>query len=125
MPTTIHLNQNRDFQTLYRRGKKIVAPWLIMYVRPNHQGINRLGLTTGKRVGKAVARTRARRVIRAAYRACESSLPTGMDIVVVALPSINGIKSTTIARYFSSTGRLRLEQAMQATNKPKKGGIKS
>ena len=35
MKQTIILNQNRDFQTLYKRGISFVTPFVVIYMRPN------------------------------------------------------------------------------------------
>jgi len=57
---------------------------LAVYVRPNRLGQNRLGLTVGTKVGKAVCRNRVRRLLRESYRLQEDKLKTGLDLVVVA-----------------------------------------
>lgn len=96
---TITLNQNRDFQTLYRRGVSFVTPFVIVYMRPNRLGKNRLGITAGKKIGNAVNRNRAKRIIRAAYQELEQELPVGMDFVIVARARACQIKSTRLTRY--------------------------
>ena len=75
MKQTIILNQNRDFQTLYKRGISFVTPFVVIYMRPNRFGVHRLGITAGKRVGNAVQRNRAKRLIRQVYRELEAELP--------------------------------------------------
>ena len=79
MKQTIILNQNRDFQTLYKRGISFVTPFVVIYMRPNRFGVHRLGITAGKRVGNAVQRNRAKRLIRQAYRELEAELPPYLD----------------------------------------------
>jgi ribonuclease P protein component len=49
-----------------------------------------------KKVGGAVKRNRAKRIIRAAYAALEDKLKTGFLIVVSAKPEIEGKKSVDI-----------------------------
>ena len=61
------LRENKDFRTLYYRGRSQVHPALVTYVRKNRLGSPRVGITTGKKLGKAVQRSRCRRVIRAAF----------------------------------------------------------
>ena len=56
MEKTVILNQNRDFQLLYQRGKKIASPYVIIYLRKTRRKYNRLGITVGKKVGCAVCR---------------------------------------------------------------------
>lgn len=84
MRYTVSIKQNRDFRRLYSSGKSAVNAYLAIYCRRNKTAINRLGLTVGTKVGKAVVRNRVRRRIREAYRLRETSLKTGYDIVIVA-----------------------------------------
>ena len=78
------LNQNKDFRSLYYRGKTQVSPFLVVYVRKNRYGFCRVGITTGKKIGKAVHRNRCRRLIREAYRLLSPEIVGGWDIVFVA-----------------------------------------
>jgi ribonuclease P protein component len=57
---------------------------LVLYARPNRMGVNRVGITTGKKLGHAVVRNRARRRLREVYRLNEHLFKPGYDIVVVA-----------------------------------------
>lgn len=81
---TAVLNQNKDFRSLYYRGQSQVAPMLVSYVRKNRLGICRVGITTGKKIGKAVDRNRCRRLIREAYRLLSPAIQGSWDIVFVA-----------------------------------------
>ncbi len=78
------LNQNKDFRTLYYHGRSQVSPFLVTYVRKNKLGICRVGITTGKKIGKAVQRNRCRRLIREAYRLISPAIQGNWDIVFVA-----------------------------------------
>ena len=78
------LNQNKDFRTLYYRGRSQVSPFLVTYVRKNKRGTCRVGITTGKKIGKAVQRNRCRRLIREAYRVISPAIEGTWDIVFVA-----------------------------------------
>ena len=62
----------------------MAAPSVVLYYRRNRQSYNQLGLTTTKKIGKAVQRNRARRVMREAYRLLEPGLVQGYDIILVA-----------------------------------------
>lgn len=95
MATWTTLCENKDFRTLYYRGKSQVHPALVTYVRKNRLGVPRVGITTGKKLGKAVQRNRCRRVIREAFRPL---LPRvgGVDIVFVARTRTLNYKSTQL-----------------------------
>lgn len=56
-----------------------------------------MGITAAKKVGGAVQRNRARRVIREAFRGLESRVSPGWDIVFVARTATLSRKSTQIA----------------------------
>ncbi len=91
------LNQNSDFRRLYARGRSKAHPALVSYVAKNRVGFCRIGITTSKKIGNAVVRNRARRVIRAAYSEVYPALRGGYDIVFVARYRTAGCKSGEIA----------------------------
>lgn len=77
------LKLNHIFRRLYAsggHGNGLIA----MYVRRNREGMNRVGVTVSKKLGKAVVRNRVRRRLREVYRLHESRFLPGWDIVVVA-----------------------------------------
>ena len=96
------LKSNTEFRTLYYRGRAFVHPAVITYVRKsrvkdeNGQPQIRMGITTGKKIGKAVKRSRCRRVIRAAYAAVYPELHGGFDIVFVARTRLLSMKSPAL-----------------------------
>ena len=77
------LKLNHIFRKLYATGG-FANGYLVLYARPNRLGQNRVGITTGKKLGHAVVRNRARRRLREIYRLNESKFKPGFDIVVVA-----------------------------------------
>lgn len=91
------LRQNTQFRTLYYRGASRVDPLLIVFARKNKLPYTRTGITTGKKVGKAVRRSRCRRVIRAAYRALSPRVKAGYDLVFVARAKTAYVKSQAVA----------------------------
>lgn len=84
MKHTVKINQNHLFRRLYRVGKCQVTPYFAVYVKKRRGNENRLGITATKKIGNAVQRNRARRLITEAYRLLENQLPRGLDIVIVA-----------------------------------------
>ncbi|MBR6259473.1 MAG: ribonuclease P protein component [Oscillospiraceae bacterium] len=84
MKETVSLKKNYEFRRLYDKGAKAAMPRLVLYCRKSRGGKNRLGLTVGKKTGKAVVRNRVRRRLREIYRLNEQRLVKGVDIVIVA-----------------------------------------
>lgn len=95
MAKFIPLNQNRDFKRIYHRIKPFVFPELVVYVAPNRKNGLRIGLTAGKKVGSAVKRNRAKRIIRASLEPFRDKL-TNVDIVIVARTRTPNLKSTQL-----------------------------
>lgn len=77
------LKLNHIFRRLYATSGHANG-YLALYARANHTATNRVGITTGKKLGKAVVRNRVRRRLREIYRLNEDRFTPGWDIVVVA-----------------------------------------
>lgn len=78
------LKLNHVFRKLYNRGDSAVNRYLVLYCQPNHLQENRVGITVGKKLGKAVVRNRARRRPAGGLPAQRAASCPGYDIVVVA-----------------------------------------
>ena len=95
---TLALKDNKVFSRLYSKGKFAASREVVIYYLPNKLGYTRFGITAGKKLGSAVKRNRAKRIIRSAYRSCESLFPKSLDMVAVAREGIAGKKSGDIER---------------------------
>ena len=102
MDVIVPLTDNRDFRRLYTRRKSMVSPALVTYVRKNRGEGVRVGITTSKKVGNAVKRSRCRRVIRAAFRSLYPRVAPGYDFVFVARGRTPFLKSTQICRVMAA-----------------------
>lgn len=92
------INQNRDFQRAYSKGKSFVSPALVTYVLKNRKSALRIGITTSKKIGNAVHRNRSRRVIREAFRTMPGEIRPGYDVIFVARAKTPLLKSTDVRR---------------------------
>ena len=77
------LKLNHIFRRLYHTNG-VADGYLVLYARKNRLDVNRVGITVGKKLGKAHIRNRTRRRIREVYRLNEEKFLPGWDIVVVA-----------------------------------------
>lgn len=107
MSSIIKIKENWVFRRAYNRGKNYVCPAFFVYVMKNRCGGVRLGITAGKKIGGAVQRNRAKRVITAAFRECMPCIASGYDFVIVARTHILSVKSTEVAHMLKN----RLESA--------------
>lgn len=104
------ITENHLYHKAYTRGKKFVGRYVAVYVlkdlaakrlknaNPQKEYLNRLGITVTKKLGGAVCRNRAKRVIRAAYREASLNIKRGHLIVISARGAIVGKKSTDVVR---------------------------
>ena len=90
--------ENRDYKKIYSRGKSIVTPCVVIYISKSRINQTRLGITTSKKVGNAVLRNRARRVLREAMREIIESLPKNYDIILVARGKTPHCKSNYVKK---------------------------
>lgn len=100
MINTVKMKDNKDFMNLFKRGNYVCGKACVVYFRKNGSAVNKLGISTGKKTGNAVVRSRCRRIIRQAYRENENSIPKGYDIIVVSRVGCGDCKSTDISGFF-------------------------
>ena len=77
------LTRGAEFQALFQRGKRLERPSIIVLWRVS-DGPRRAGFTVGRQVSGSVARNRARRRLREAYRAARDVARPDVDLVVIA-----------------------------------------
>lgn len=92
------LKENTEFRRLYYQGKSVSNSSIAVYAKKNRLGCNRIGITVSVKVGNAVKRTRARRVIRDGYRSVADCIPNGYDIVLVARGKTPFMKSYDVGK---------------------------
>ena len=98
MNSTQTLQLNKEFKRLYYRGKCLPARTVVIYSQKNKRGYSRVGLTCGKTVGKAVARNRAKRLMRESFRVLLPEISGSYDIVIVARTAICGKKCRDVLK---------------------------
>jgi len=85
----IRLRRNRDVQRVYDEGRSWAHPLLVMIVLPNNMDISRVGVTASRRVGSAVERNRAKRLLREAVRHLYPEFQSkSWDVMLIARPEL-------------------------------------
>ncbi len=92
------LKERREFSFLYKRGKSLVTPVVVIYYKKSNNNISRYGITTGKKIGNAVKRNRARRIIRAAFEEIAPELKGSYNFVFVARGKTPYVKSCDVKK---------------------------
>lgn len=121
------IRENHLFVKAYTGGRRAPAKSCTVYVlkdrqarrimksRPDKQYINRIGITASKKIGGAVQRNRAKRVIREALRLImqEYTLKTGHLIVIAARERATVCKMQDVKRDLQGA-LMRLSMIVQA-----------
>jgi len=96
----------RDFARVRQAGERLALGCLIAnWQRLPAGSASRLGVVTARRIGCAVVRNRARRLLRESFRVHQHDLAAPLDLVLVARPSIVGKGFAAVERDFLSTLR--------------------
>ena len=100
------IKQGRDFARMRQAGERMVVGCLIANWQrlPVGSG-SRLGVITAGRIGGAVVRNRARRLLRESFRVHQHDLAAPVDLVLVARPSIVGKRYVDVEKDFLTTLR--------------------
>ena len=85
MDILVPLTENHEYKRVYARGKSAVRPALVLYCLRNKKVKQaRVGITASKKIGNAVKRNRARRLLRESIRVLYPQLKPGYDLVLVS-----------------------------------------
>jgi ribonuclease P protein component len=85
----MRIKQGRDFSRIRREGRRLAAGCVIANWQALPAGTAaRLGVVTSSRIGNAVTRNRARRLLREVFRLHQHDLSSPVDLVLIARPSI-------------------------------------
>ena len=95
------LRQNRDFARVRQQGERLAQGCLIANWHKLSEGAApKLGIVTSKKIGGAVARSRARRLLRESFRLHQHDLARPVELVLVARNSIAGKKFADVEKDF-------------------------
>ena len=106
------IKEHHLYNKAFRRGERFVTKTVAVYVlrdyaakrlmlaNPAKQYLNRVGLSVGKRLGGAVVRNRAKRLLREAYHMVkmEHGMKTGYLVILAARDEIRGKKAGDVTR---------------------------
>jgi ribonuclease P protein component len=102
------IRRRADFKQVYGRGVRIHGRYSTIFVLPNNQGVGRLGIAATKKLGDAVRRNRAKRLIREVFR--RNKIAPGLDIVVVPRRELLEASLTALEADYRDTLERRLRQ---------------
>jgi ribonuclease P protein component len=75
------IRRRPEFQRVYERGARVHSRFSTVFLLPNGTTVGRLGIAATRKLGGAVQRNRAKRLIREVFR--RNKIAPGFDIVVI------------------------------------------
>ena len=94
------LRARGDFDRVFRKGRRLEGRQFVMLALQNGKSEHRLGIATGRKLGGAVVRNRARRLLRESFRRLAPRAGQGFDVVLVARADIVGRTQSEVDREF-------------------------
>ncbi len=103
------IKEHHLYNKAYKKGRSYIGKLITVYVlkdytaeklmraNPEKKYVNRVGLSVSKKLGGAIARNRAKRLIRAGFDVVKPNLKAGYLIVIGARGAILSKKSTQVA----------------------------
>jgi len=91
-----------DFQRVFDAGRRAHGRYLTIIVAPADGPRSRLGIVASRKVGGAVVRNRAKRLIRQVFRT-ESAPRAHFDLVVIAKPATAQVGAADVATDYRLT----------------------
>ena len=88
------VRRRREFRKVYDHGTRLRGEYTTVFLLPNDLPIGRLGIAATKRLGGAVKRNRAKRLIREVFR--RNKIAPGYDVVVVPRRELLGTNLATL-----------------------------
>ena len=99
----MRLRRPEDFRRVWSEGRTWAHRLFIVQASPNSMDYTRIGITASRKVGNAVARNRARRLLREAARHLYGDLVDGWDVVLLARSGLLEVKTPQVERELRRT----------------------
>jgi ribonuclease P protein component len=114
-PPAQRVQKRLEFEAAQSAGRKAILPHfvLLLYARAE-SGEARLGIVASRRVGTAVIRNRAKRLVREAFRATRHLFMPGIDVVVIVRRPLEGMKLENVRTEWISRDKLLYKRALEA-----------
>jgi ribonuclease P protein component len=102
------IRRRTEYQKVYERGVRFHSRLSTVFMLPNQGGVGRLGIAATRKLGGAVQRNRAKRLIREVFR--RNKVAAGFDVVVIPKRDLLDASLSTIEADYRTLLERRLRQ---------------
>lgn len=92
------LRGSKNFSAVYKKGKSVGDRYVVVFYKRNGLPYNRTAFLASRKVGNAVARNRARRLMKESVRLMEPIQKKGFDIIFIARSKANEQKCADVKK---------------------------
>lgn len=117
-PPAQRVRKRPEFQRIQSQGRRLTTAHFILLVLArdlkSEHSTARLGVTVSRRVGSSVVRSRAKRLVREAFRATRELWPSDVDLVVIVRTMTAGLKLTHVIAEWRTAERALRRRVIEA-----------
>lgn len=125
MSRATRVRKRAEFERIQNGGARVTTRSFVLIVAGRlDDGPTRLGITASRRIGGAVTRSRAKRLVREAFRAHPELFSPGIDLVVIVRKPPGEMKAHEVAaEWLGASQQLarRMREALAACRTPGRG----
>lgn len=91
------MRKRAEFERIQSQGERVdTRHFVLILARQLTTSQVRLGITASRKIGNAVARNRAKRLVREAFRATPELWPSGVDLVVIVRKPLGELRLSAV-----------------------------
>ncbi|UQA59210.1 ribonuclease P protein component [Polyangium aurulentum] len=121
-PRSRRIRKRADFLRVQGTGARVTTRHLLLLLAPQpDEGPARIGIVASRKVGGAVQRNRAKRLIREAFRKHTEIFPARTDVVIIVRPGVHRLSADELEAEIRAVAPL-LKKRAAGRNVPREEG---
>jgi len=117
------VRKRAEFVRIQEGGTRVsTRTFVLVLAGRKDRGPARLGITASRKIGDAVTRNRAKRLVREAFRATAELFPSGIDLVVIVRKPPGAMKAADVVSEWRGASKelaRRIEKVLLACEEPR------
>jgi ribonuclease P protein component len=108
LPPARRIRRRGEFQRVFDAGRRAHGRYLTIIAAPAPGPDSRIGIVASKKLGGAVVRNRAKRLIREVFRTQASPAPASDLVIIPKAAALQAKTAEVVSDYRATLKRLRL-----------------